>query len=339
MKLPWKTKGIVLTAPLRECVDDTVKFIDEYLAPNGCNLICMQIRYRYQFKRHPECMGYDPLSEEDIKKIVRVCKKHGIRLLPKMNLHGHQSGLPNTPTDGILHGHHECIPDIRDGLLRAYPEFDEQASEPGSYYSRSLCLTNPLVKIILFDLIDELLEVFEADGMHIGCDEVLNIGLCPECRKYSNAKLFGDWVTAIHDHLASRGAQMLIWGDRFLNSAETGYQEYESSANGTDPAIDVVAKDILICDWHYEKQTEYPSLEIYKKKGFKMVISPWRIREHTDNFIRYAIAHDEGQVEGILLTTWCGSGDLARHMLYEEPGRWEHTEEIARNIRHIFEEQ
>ena len=68
-----------------------------------------------------------------------------------------------------------------------------------------------------------------------------------------------------------------------------------------------------------------------------MLISPWRIREHTDNFIRYAMAHDEGQVEGLLLTTWCGSGDLARHMLYGEKGQWLHTEEIARMVRYIFE--
>lgn len=339
MKLPWKTKGIVLTAPLTEEVDNVVKFIDEYLAPHGCNTIALQIRYRYQFKRHPECMGYDPLSEADVKKLVAVCKKNGIRLIPKMNLHGHQSGLPNTPTDGILHGHHEKINDIRDGLLRAYPDLDEQPDEP-AYYSRSICLTNPLVKIILFDLIDELLEVFEADAMHIGCDEVLNIGLCPECKKYSNAKLFGDWVTAVHDHLASRGARMLIWGDRFLNSAETGYQEYESSANGTDPAIDTVPKDILVCDWHYEKTpTVYPSVDIYHEKGFEMLISPWRVRANTDQFIKYAIEHDKGHIAGILLTTWCGSGDLARHMLYGESGKWLHTEEIARMVRHIFEEE
>jgi len=335
--LPWKIKGIVLTAPLTKDVDDTVRFIDEYLAPNGCNLICMQIRYRYRFQTHPECMGYDPLSYEDVKKLVRVCQKNGIRLLPKMNLHGHQSGLPNTPTDGILHGHGEPIPDIRDGLLRAYPELDEQPDAPGVNYSRSICLTNPLVKIILFDLIDELLEVFEADGMHIGCDEVFNIGLCPQCRKLSNARLFGDWVTAVHDHLASRGAGMLMWGDRFLNSAETGYHEYEASTNGTDPAIDTVPRDILLCDWHYEAHEAFPSLAVFKNKGFRMLISPWRSRASTDSFLRYALAHDEGQIEGILLTTWCGAGDLARHMLDGESGKWEHTEEIAQNIRYIFE--
>ena len=71
MNLPWKTKGIVLTAPLSHEVDDVVKFIDDYLAPNGCNLICLQIRYRYRFKLHPECMGYDPLSFDDVKKLVK----------------------------------------------------------------------------------------------------------------------------------------------------------------------------------------------------------------------------------------------------------------------------
>ena len=72
MNLPWKTKGIVLTAPLSHEIDDVVKFIDEYLAPNGCNLICLHIRYRYRFKRHPECMGYDPLSFDDVKKLAAM---------------------------------------------------------------------------------------------------------------------------------------------------------------------------------------------------------------------------------------------------------------------------
>ena len=70
MKSPWKTKGIVLTAPLSEEIDDVIKLIDEYLAPRGFNMIVMQVRYRYQFKRHPEVWGYDPLSLEDVKKLL-----------------------------------------------------------------------------------------------------------------------------------------------------------------------------------------------------------------------------------------------------------------------------
>jgi len=338
MKLPWKTKGIVLTAPLTKEVDDVVAFIDRYLAPNGCNLIVLQIRYRYQFQLHPECQGYDPLSRQDVKKLVAVCKKHNIRLVPKMNLQGHQSGLHNTPTDGILHGHSEAVPDFRDGLLRAYPELDEMPDEKGVFYSRSLCMTNPLVKLIVFDLIDELLEVFEADALHIGCDEVFHIGICPECRKHSNAKLLADWVNAIHDHLKEKNAQLMMWGDRFLNAEQTGYSRYEASKNDTDPAIDMVSKDILICDWHYEQQDAYPSVDVFGKAGFRMLLSPMRVKQNAVNFIEYAKAHDQGHVEGLLMTTWFGSGELARHILYGEEPKWKFAKELSATLRFLFED-
>ena len=181
MILPWKTKGITLTAPLTEEVDDVVKFIDEYLAPRGFNLLMLQVRYRYQFKRHPEVWGYDPLSYEDVKKLVYACKRNNIRLVPKMNIIGHQSGFPNEPTDGILHGHSETEVDIPDGLLRAYPDFDEQRGEREIEYARSVCLSSRAAKIITLELVDEIMDAFEADAIHIGCDEVFNIGLCPIC--------------------------------------------------------------------------------------------------------------------------------------------------------------
>ena len=338
MILPWKTKGIVLTAPLTKEVDNVIEFIDKYLAPNGCNLIVMQIRYRYQFQLHPECQGYDPLSKEDIKKLVAVCKKNNIHLVPKMNLHGHQSGIHNTPTDGILHGHSEAIPDFRDGLLRAYPELDEMPNERAVFYSRSLCMTNPLVKMIVFDLMDELLEVFEADTIHVGCDEVFHIGICPECAKYSNAKLLADWITTLHDHAAARGAKIMMWGDRFLNAQETSYGIYEGSDNGTEPALHMIPKDVLLCDWHYEDQRVFPSVDIFADAGFHMFVCPMRVKQHALNFIEYAKTHDRGHIEGLLMTTWFGSGELARHMLYGEKPLWQHAEELAKTIRYLFQE-
>lgn len=337
MKIPWKTKGIVLTAPLTKEVDDVVEFIDKYLAPNGCNLIVMQIRYRYRFRLHPECQGYDPLSYNDVKKLVNVCKKHNIRLVPKMNLQGHQSGLHNTPTDGILHGHAEKIPDFRDGLLRAYPEFDEMPNEKGVFYSRSLCLTNPLVKSIVFDLMDELLDVFEANAMHIGCDEIFHIGICPECRKHSNAELLANWINTLQEHLAEKNAELMMWGDRLLSDEETGYGMYEASRNNTAEAINMISKDIIICDWHYENQTEFPSVDIFARKNIRMFICPMRVKQHAVNFIEYAKLHDKGHIEGILLTTWFGSGELSRHILHGEAPKWQHTAELSETLRFLFE--
>ncbi len=336
MDIPWKTKGIVLTAPKSEDVDIAVRFIEEYLAPRGCNLIVLQIRYRYQFKKHPECVGFDPLSESDIKKLVSACKRHNIKLVPKMNLHGHQSGLPNDPDDSILHGHPEKKADIRDGLLRAYPEFDEQYGEREVIYSRSLCVTNPLVKIILFDLIDELLEVFEADTIHIGCDEVISIGICEECKKYSNAELFSNYVNEINEHIKSRGAKTMIWADRLYSTEQTGYFWWDSSENKTENAIKTLSKDIILCDWHYEPHEKYPSVDILADAGFRFFICPWRNHEGTEAFIKYAREHNRENIEGILVTTWCNLGELARVILDGADPIWRFTLPIAQTLYDIF---
>lgn len=333
---PWQTKGIVLTAPLTKDVDDVCMFIDRILS-GKVNMIVLQTRYRYQFKIHPECMGYDPLSENDVKKIVDVCKKNNIRLIPKMNLFGHQSGTHNTPIDGILHGHAGYEPCERDGLLRAYPQFDETPELENVFYCRNICPTHPDIKNVLFELVDELLEAFEADAMHIGCDEAFTLGTCPECKKHSNAELFSNWITSVHAHLASKGAETMMWSDRFLSAGETGYGEWEASAIGTESALYSVPKDIILCDWHYGTYGKgYPSIKIFADAGFRMMISPWKDKNAAEAFINYAAEHDCGNIDGVLATTWCSSGELARRFLYGSPCEWVNTPAIVETLRAVY---
>lgn len=336
MESGWKIKGIVLTAPLSEELDDVLKLIDEYLAPSGFNTVVLQVRYRYRFEKHPEVWGYDPLSEEDVKKLLAVCRRNRIRLIPKMNLIGHQSGFPNEPTDGILHGHNQVLADIKDGLLRAYPDFDEQRDDREILYSRSICLSSRGAKTVVCELIDELMDVFEADAIHIGCDEVFNAGLCPECAKKERGELIADWINSIHAHIKSRGGETLIWGDRLLSAKDTGYNRWEASDDGSEGAIHRLSKDIVLCDWHYDKYEKYPSVDVFGKAGFSMLVSPWRDKESAKAFLAYAKAHDAGQIRGVLVTTWCGSGDLAKRLLYGEKGRWIHTEQIADTMEDLY---
>lgn len=333
---PWKTKGVMLTAPLIRDVDTVCEFIDRYLA-GKVDLIALQIRYRYRFTSHPECMGQEPLSYEDVKKIVGVCKKAGIRLIPKVNLLGHQSGIHNIPSDGILHGGAGKVRTDYDGLLRAYPQFDETPDDEEVLYCRTLCPSHPDLPAVVFDLIDELMDVFEADGIHIGCDEAFNIGLCPRCREKDHAVLFADWVNTVGEHVRSRGAEMMVWGDRLLDRDTTGYGEYEAAKNGTAPAIDLVDKRTVLCDWHYEDWKSFPSVDQFGEKGFPVLISPgWKV-DNVKKFLDYAREHDHRNIRGILATTWCNSGELARYMMYGEKNRWPRVPAIAEMLRMLFE--
>ena len=41
---------------------------------------------------------------------------------------------------------------------------------------------------------DERLDAFQADVLHVGCDEVFEIGHCPRCRGIPTATLLADWI-------------------------------------------------------------------------------------------------------------------------------------------------
>ena len=220
-----------------------------------------------------------------------------------MNLIGHQSGVHNEPTDGILHGHNKLMADTPDGLLRAYPGFDEQYGVEEIYYSRSICLSSKEAMGIVLELIDELMEAFETDSIHIGCDESFNLGVCPKCSKIPLAELISDWVNSINDHVRARGGKLLMWGDRLLSDAQTGYGEWESSANSTEASIDMISKDVTICDWHYENCPAYRSVEIFADAGFDIILCPWREKSNLEQFFNYAKDHDKGRILGVMMTT------------------------------------
>lgn len=320
MDYPWKTRGVCLDAPLPEDVDLFEKYAENILVPLGINTVVLLTRYRYAFQSHPQCASHHPLSLSDAQRIYEICNSFNINLIPKMNLLGHQSGSKK---------------DSLDGLLRAYPEFDETPEVDEIYYCRSLCPNHPDVKQVVFDLADEMISAFRADAIHIGCDEVFDIGKCPRCKDTPTADLFAAWVTALHDHFAENGAKTLMWGDRFLNAAETGYGTWEASDNGTESALEKVPKDILICDWHYEDREAYNSVDRFADAGFRILLSPWRYKANAVKFLEYAKRHDKGHIDGVLATTWGPFGDLARHMLYgSEPHA--NTEFVAQTIRTIF---
>jgi hypothetical protein len=92
----------------------------------------------------------------------------------------------------------------------------------------------------VFPLIDELLEAFEADAFHAGMDEVFYIAdaKCPRCAGRDPAEVFAGEVTAIRNHLASRGAELWIWGDRLIDGKTTGIGMWEASMNNTHRAVD-----------------------------------------------------------------------------------------------------
>lgn len=84
-------RGLAIAAPSAQKLDLFLKFVQEELAPSHFNLLILRVDWNYAYESHPELRDPTPLTREDVKKIVKVCRDNGIRIAPQINLLGHQS--------------------------------------------------------------------------------------------------------------------------------------------------------------------------------------------------------------------------------------------------------
>jgi hypothetical protein len=312
-------RGLCIAAPDKENLDRFVKFIEEELVPMNVNTLVLRIDYDYEYISRPELRSDNPLSKADVKKLVEACRQGGIRLIPQVNLLGHQSWYQRV---GML--------------LKVYPEFNETPWVPveaGSgdmewpnewgLYCLSYCPLHPEVHEVVFDVVDEIVEVFEADAFHAGMDEVFYLGddKCPRCSGRDKAELFAGEVNKIRDHLALRGKELWIWGDRMIDGKTTGIGEWAASMNNTHRSIDMIAKDVVINDWHYNRPE--PTAILFAMKGYKVISCPYARAEVAKEQLRMMVdlkEHATGVMAdnyyGMMQTVWTS----ARNFLDEYYG-------------------
>ena len=263
------------------------------LAAVGVNALILEVNYNFEFKSHPELAAPGGVKPVHAHELAAAARQLGIRLIPQLNCLGHQSWGKTTFA-----------------LLTRYPEFDETPGQfPGNegIYCRSWCPQNPDVNPVIFALMDELVEAFEATAFHVGMDEVFLIAAeqCPRCKGGDPARLFANAVNDLHRHLVGeRKLTMLMWGDRLLDARAMNGGEWEYARNGTAGAVDLIPKDIVICDWHYERQPAYPSVPFLLGKGFRVWPASWQPLDGAQAFSDFARKQKNKNIAGFLCTVW-----------------------------------
>lgn len=289
---PGEWRGVHVGCRTSDGAATLERLVVEHLAPMGVNVLVVEVNYGFAFTSRPE-LAEGTLDAEAARRLAETCRANGIRVIPLFNCLGHQSWEGTTFA-----------------LLTKYPEFDETPEIPltnEGIYCRSWCPLHPDVNGVVFDLMDELLDAFGADALHVGMDEVFLIGSdqCQRCRGKDPAELYAKAVNDYHGHLVGeRGVEMLMWGDRLLDASAMPYGIWEASTNGTAPAIDLIPRDIIICDWHYEEMPEYPSVRYFQDKGFRVLPSPWSNVTAALALLGAAQTEPTDRMLGMLCTGW-----------------------------------
>lgn len=276
----------------------------EGLSELGINTLFLEVDYHFDFQSHPELrQTEDVITRSVAQKFAKICNSYGIEIVPQFQSLGHQSWAENTWK-----------------LLTVYPELD---LTPGAFpnndsiYCREWDVMNPKVNEIVFPLIDEIIDAFNAKGVHLGIDEVFLLGhpKSPSTKGMDPAFLFGKTVREFHEYFSKeKGKQLYIWGDRLIDGTKYNYGAWEASLNGTAKAIDSIPTDIIICDWHYNPQQEYKSVDLFINKGFRVLPSSWKDANAANDLIKYSYAKQDSLMLGHMFTTW---GAVKKPLLLE----------------------
>ncbi|MBQ0016043.1 MAG: family 20 glycosylhydrolase [Bacteroidales bacterium] len=157
-------------------------------------------------------------TKDDVREIVSYAKERHIEVVPEIEFPGH------------------CC-----AAMAAYPELscdnDNYFVPPADYWDSVrhtggkaiMCAGNPKTMRFLKDVMDEIVELFPFEYIHVGGDEAnkLNWSTCPKCQHYIDSlglRVKGDtlkscnnlqsWLTAqIEQYLISKGKRIIGWDE------------------------------------------------------------------------------------------------------------------------------
>lgn len=258
-------------------------------AGNGMNTLILEVEKGMRYDSHPEVSPPWAFTKREMRGIVDFAKTAGLDVVPLLPTFSH--------CDYILDAH----PELREGKL-------------GGVY----CPSNPGTHILVYELIDELIDVFKPRYFHIGHDELLSaynrndresvIG-CESCSKKTPAAVFSEDVIRLRDHLRKQGVGTMMWADMLLDPEDfTSAGFNRSGCYGGVPddfhlAADLIPKDVVLCDWHYELAGEYPSITHLADLGFE-VLGAGKTPINTCLFKNYAETHVKLGFKGMISTMW-----------------------------------
>ena len=261
---------------------------------------------RFQASVHTELAGGSWLSKEEVRDIVEFARQNHLNVVPEIQ--------------SLTHAYY---------LVLAHRDIAEipEADWPDSYDA-----ANPKSYELLFDVIDEYLEVIRPRWVHIGHDE-WRAGI-----KGDTGKLYGEDVLKISRYLNSRGVGTMLWADHLIRGHNMERKVPEPPEKGvwyaypsTEGAAELIAaenKDILMLNWSWSFVPT--SDEQLKSHGWRQMFGNFSGATQYENWPQRL---SPKEVLGAEMSTWCMSDELSYgqngsllNMLLSENLLWsEHT--------------
>lgn len=296
-------RGVKLFLPGPGSIPFFKRFVADFMALYKFNTLIVELNACMRFDRHPELNA----GWEDFACDVNYRRRN----YPRGPFHGREQNSSHQDCcEGSFlekaevaelggwaeQNYIEVVPEIPSlthgfYLLTRHQDLSEV---PGDAWPDTYCPANPKSYELLFDVMDEYIEVLKPKMIHAAHDEwFAPFGLCSCCRGAAPGELFGKDLRKVHDYLASQNIKMAIWGDYLLESvrgaglqervAPDGWAYHAPGAMTPKQVKELVPKDILIFNWFWHGAEPGLQNEVQLEQfGFKQVYG--NMEPHLENY-------------------------------------------------------
>ncbi len=302
-------RGFHMGLPRADRIDFAKRLFRYVLLPLGYNHVIVEFNGAMRFDRHPEIsekwleadrnfragkqpkiqhseMGADGtlLEKDQVRDLLSVLHDYGIEVIPEVQSLGHVQYL--------TYAH----PEITELETEKKEAVDERAADalPDEFYGHTYCPSREDSMRYIYDIIDEIVEVAKPSRyVHIGHDEVYQIGRCPICKKKGKARIYTDHIMALYEHMKKKGLGIMIWSD-MLHDNVLDYSKETAVAKNELP------RDIVMLDFTWYFRTDLDLEDDILPFGYKVMMG----NLYSSHYPRFAKRIAKDGMIGAEISTW-----------------------------------
>jgi hypothetical protein len=214
-------RGFHFGLPPREEMEFAKRLIKYVLIPMKYNTLFIEFAGGMRFEKHPEISeawvqgnragkagsqpafphgemvsGGELLEKDEVRDFIEYVRSFGFEIIPEVQSFGH--------VQYITYAHPDIaeVEEISESNIDKKTDTRSADQPPSKFYHHSYCSSNEKSYEIIFDIIDEIIEVVKPERyVHMGHDEIYQIGLCPRCKGKDHSDLYATHVTRMYNYL------------------------------------------------------------------------------------------------------------------------------------------
>ncbi len=223
------------------------------------NELYLYLETYFEFPSIPHQAGPGAMTAEDARHLDKLCQAYNIRLIPQLNLLGHSGEIL------ALHKYQH--------LMEYGPNED-----PRTVRGSNLCASSKETQRFVDLMLRDIFVCFSADIVHVGGDEVSNLGECPRCaatlKKQTKFQLYLTYFDRVRKIALRHGKKIGLWGDMLL--------QHRNDLNPRDrqKVLAPFTEGAVIYDWHYFGGSP-DTLKFFVDAGFETIACSCAMSEYT----------------------------------------------------------